>query len=180
VEALGAKRGAALTYTILPGATWGDGAPVTTENVLFTWEVGRHPRSGGGNAELCRRIWKTDVVDEKLGFDYHAIAALLDEAGRALGAGPVRILARHILPNAPLIVATTLAIGNVTLAESVPSFLGLGVQPPLPSWGNTGAQELLFELPRLAWWLGLLIFLTVLALNVLAGGLQAALDPRRG
>jgi peptide/nickel transport system permease protein len=105
-------------------------------------------------------------------------------AARALGAGPVRILARHVLPNAagPLIVATTLSIGNVILVESVLSFLGLGVQPPLPSWGNmlTGAQELLFESPRLAWWPGLLIFLTVLAFNVLGDGLQAALDPRRG
>jgi peptide/nickel transport system permease protein len=105
-------------------------------------------------------------------------------AARALGAGPARILARHVLPNAvgPLIVATTLSIGNVILVESVLSFLGLGVQPPLPSWGNmlTGAQELLFESPRLAWWPGLLIFLTVLAFNVLGDGLQAALDPRRG
>ena len=60
---------------------------------------------------------------------------------------------RHILPNAlaPLIVATTLSIGNVILIESVLSFLGLGVQPPLASWGNmlTGAQELLFDAP--AW-----------------------------
>jgi peptide/nickel transport system permease protein len=105
-------------------------------------------------------------------------------AARALGAGPARILRRHILPNAlaPLIVATTLSIGNVILAESVLSFLGLGVQPPLPSWGNmlTGAQELLFESPRLALWPGLLIFLTVLAFNLLGDGLQAALDPRRG
>jgi peptide/nickel transport system permease protein len=105
-------------------------------------------------------------------------------AARALGAGPARILRRHILPNAmaPLIVATTLSIGNVILAESVLSFLGLGVQPPLPSWGNmlTGAQELLFEQPSLALWPGLLIFLTVLAFNLLGDGLQAALDPRRG
>jgi peptide/nickel transport system permease protein len=105
-------------------------------------------------------------------------------AARALGAGPARILGRHILPNAvaPLIVATTLSIGNVILAESVLSFLGLGVQPPLPSWGNmlTGAQELLFEAPRLALYPGLLIFLTVLAFNLLGDGVQAALDPRRG
>jgi peptide/nickel transport system permease protein len=104
-------------------------------------------------------------------------------AAAALGAGPLTILWRHILPNAmgPLIVATALAIGNVILAESVLSFLGLGVQPPVPSWGNmlTGAQELLFEAPRLALWPGLLIFLAVLAFNVLGDGLQAALDPRR-
>jgi peptide/nickel transport system permease protein len=104
-------------------------------------------------------------------------------AARALGAGPARILWRHILPNAlaPLIVATTLSIGNVILVESVLSFLGLGVQPPLASWGNmlTGAQELLFEAPRLALWPGLLIFLAALAFNLLGDGLQAALDPRR-
>ena len=104
-------------------------------------------------------------------------------AAGALGAGPVIILRRHILPNAlgPLIVATTLSIGNVILVESVLSFLGLGVQPPIPSWGNmlAGAQELLFDAPRLALWPGLLIFLCVLAFNLLGDGLQAARDPRR-
>ena len=104
-------------------------------------------------------------------------------AAQAMGAGPARILVRHILPNAagPLIVATTLAIGNVILVESVLSFLGLGVQPPVASWGNmlTGAQELLFEAPRLALWPGVLIFLSVLAFNLLGDGLQSYLDPRR-
>lgn len=104
-------------------------------------------------------------------------------AAGALGAGPMTILLRHILPNAvgPLTVATMLAIGNVILVESVLSFLGLGVQPPVPSWGNmlTGAQELLFDAPRLALWPGLLIFLCVLAFNILGDGLEAAFDPRR-
>lgn len=104
-------------------------------------------------------------------------------AAQALGGGTLTILIRHILPNAagPLIVATTLSVGNVILAESVLSFLGLGIQPPAPSWGNmlTGAQDLVFEAPRLAWWPGLLIFLAVLSFNVLGDGLQAALDPRR-
>jgi len=65
--------------------------------------------------------------------------------------------------------------------ESVLSFLGLGVQPPLASWGNmlTGAQELLFQAPWLALWPGLLIFVAVLAFNLLGDGMQAALDPRR-
>ena len=105
------------------------------------------------------------------------------QAARALGAGPARIMWRHILPNAlaPLIVATTLSIGNVILVESVLSFLGLGVQPPLASWGNmlTGAQELVFEAPRLALWPGLLIFSAALAFNLLGDGLQSALDPRQ-
>ena len=78
-------------------------------------------------------------------------------------------------------MATALAIGNVILLESVLSYLGLGIQPPMPSWGNmlTGAQELLFEAPRLALWPGLLIFATVLAFNVLGDRLEAAIDPRR-
>ncbi len=105
-------------------------------------------------------------------------------AARALGAGRPAVMTRHILPNVatPAIVATTLAVGNVILAESVLSFLGLGVQPPLPSWGNmlTGAQDLVLAAPRLAVWPGLLIFLTVLGFNMLGDGLLALLDPRAG
>ena len=103
-------------------------------------------------------------------------------AARALGAGPWRIMLAHILPNAssPIIVATTLSIGNLILTESILSFLGLGIQPPVPSWGNmlTNAQELVWEAPRLAVLPGLLIFLTVIAFNLLGDGLQDALDPR--
>jgi peptide/nickel transport system permease protein len=103
-------------------------------------------------------------------------------AARALGAGPSAIMTRHVLPNvaAPAIVATTLAVGNVILAESVLSFLGLGVQPPLPSWGNmlTGAQDLVMTAPLLAVWPGLLIFVTVLGFNMLGDGLLGLLDPR--
>lgn len=103
-------------------------------------------------------------------------------AARALGARPVRIMLRHILPNAmgSLVVATTMSIGSLILLESTLSFLGLGTQPPAASWGNmlTGAQELLQEAPLLALWPGLLIFLTVIAFNFLGDGLQDALDPR--
>jgi peptide/nickel transport system permease protein len=103
-------------------------------------------------------------------------------AAVALGAGPLRIMLRHILPNvvSPLIVATTLSVGNVILIESILSFLGLGIQPPLPSWGNmlTNAQELIWQAPALAIWPGLLIFVTVIAFNFLGDGLQDALDPR--
>jgi len=103
-------------------------------------------------------------------------------AARALGAGPARIMLRHILPNAAgsLVVATTMSIGTLILLESTLSFLGLGTQPPAASWGNmlTGAQELLQEAPLLALWPGLLIFLTVIAFNFLGDGLQEALDPR--
>jgi peptide/nickel transport system permease protein len=88
----------------------------------------------------------------------------------------------HILPNviSPVIVATTLSIGNIILLESVLSFLGLGIQPPIPSWGNmlTNAQELIWDAPMLAMWPGLTIFVTVIAFNFLGDGLQDALDPR--
>jgi peptide/nickel transport system permease protein len=105
-------------------------------------------------------------------------------AAVAQGAGPIRIMARHVLPNvsSPVIVATTLSVGNVILTESVLSFLGLGIQPPLPSWGNmlTNAQELIWEAPTLAVYPGLLIFATVIAFNFLGDGLQDAIDPRAG
>lgn len=103
-------------------------------------------------------------------------------SARALGAGASRIMLRHILPNvaSPIIVATTLSVGNIILFESVLSFLGLGIQPPMPSWGNmlTGAQELIWEAPHLALYPGVAIFLTVIAFNFLGDGLQDALDPR--
>jgi peptide/nickel transport system permease protein len=103
-------------------------------------------------------------------------------AARSMGAGPWRIMATHILPNAvsPIIVATTLSMGNIILFESVLSFLGLGIQPPVASWGNmlTNAQELIWNAPMLAIWPGLAIFVTVIAFNFLGDGLQDALDPR--
>jgi peptide/nickel transport system permease protein len=103
-------------------------------------------------------------------------------AARAMGARPLRIMFRHILPNAAgsLVVATTMSIGTLILLESTLSFLGLGTQPPAASWGNmlTGAQELLQDAPMQAVWPGLLIFLTVIAFNFLGDGLQDALDPR--
>lgn len=104
------------------------------------------------------------------------------EAARAQGAGAMRIMLVHILPNlaSPVIVATTLAAGNMILLESVLSFLGLGIQPPTPSWGNmlTNAQELIWSAPALAFYPGMLIFFTVIAFNFLGDGLRDALDPR--
>ncbi len=103
-------------------------------------------------------------------------------AARALGASPQRIVLRHILPNSasPIIVATTLSIGNIILFESVLSFLNLGVRPPNASWGNmlSNAQELIWSAPALAIYPGLLIFVTVMAFNFVGDGLQDALDPR--
>ncbi|MDE2228909.1 MAG: ABC transporter permease [Alphaproteobacteria bacterium] len=104
-------------------------------------------------------------------------------AAEALGASHRRIMLVHILPNlaTPIIVATSLAVGEIILLESVLSFLGLGVAPPLASWGNmlTGAEETIALAPMLAVYPGALIFLTVMACNLLGDGLQQALDPRR-
>ena len=103
-------------------------------------------------------------------------------AAVGLGAGHARIMGVHILANlvSPIIVATTLSVGNIILLESVLSFLGLGVQPPIASWGNmlTGAQELIWQTPALAFYPGILIFLTVIAFNFLGDGLQDSLDPK--
>lgn len=103
-------------------------------------------------------------------------------AARALGAHPLSILLRHVLPNtsSPILVAATLSIGHIILGESVLSFLGLGIQPPVASWGNmlTGAQELIHEAPALALWPGLLIFLTVVSFNLLGDALTSATNPR--
>lgn len=105
-------------------------------------------------------------------------------AATAMGAGPLRLMLVHVLPNvaSPVVVATTLSVGTIILAESVLSFLGLGIQPPVPSWGNmlTNAQELIWSAPLPAILPGLMIFATVIAFNFLGDGLQDALDPRAG
>ena len=102
-------------------------------------------------------------------------------AAHALGVKPLTILRRHVLPNvaAPLIVATTLSIGTVILLESVLSFLGLGIQPPMPSWGNmlTNAQDLIWDQPALAVYPGIAIFITVVAFNMLGDALQIRANP---
>lgn len=104
-------------------------------------------------------------------------------AAVAMGASPWRVMLRHILPNAmsPILVATALAVGEVIKFESVLSFLGLGIQPPVPSWGNmlTNAQELIWTAPHLAIWPGCLILVTVATCNLLADALARWLDPRR-
>jgi peptide/nickel transport system permease protein len=103
-------------------------------------------------------------------------------AADAMGASPLRIMLVHILPNlaAPIIVATTLSVGEIILLESVLSFLGLGVAPPLASWGSmlTGAQETIALAPQLGLYPGLLILVTVVACNFFGEGLRQALDPR--
>lgn len=104
------------------------------------------------------------------------------EAARAIGASDGRILIRHLIPNslAPVIVAATLTVGGAILSEAALSFLGIGIQPPTPSWGNMlqNAQDFIWNTPWLAIWPGAMIFLTVLCFNFLGDGLRDALDPR--
>lgn len=105
------------------------------------------------------------------------------EAARCLGASPARIILRHLLPNAvgPIIVASTLGISGAILAESSLSYLGLGIQPPMASWGNMlrNAQDQMVRAPWTAIFPGLMIFLTVVAVNSIGDGLRDALDPRK-
>jgi peptide/nickel transport system permease protein len=104
------------------------------------------------------------------------------QAARAMGAGAPRIIFIHILPNAlaPVLVSAALGIASAVLTESALSFLGIGVQPPTPSWGNmlTQGQTVL----GIAWWLslfpGMAILLTVLGYNLLGEGIRDAIDPR--
>jgi len=104
------------------------------------------------------------------------------QAARAIGTGDLRIIFRHILPNAmaSILVAATLGVAGAILTESALSFLGIGVQPPTPSWGNiltAGKNNI-----DIAWWLslypGLAILITVLGYNLLGEGIRDSLDPR--
>jgi peptide/nickel transport system permease protein len=104
------------------------------------------------------------------------------QAARASGAGDVRLMARHILPNifSALIVQATVSIPAAIIGEAVLSFLGLGVQPPAPSWGTmlNAAQQFLESAPWMAWWPGLAIFVLTLGFNLAGDGLRDVLDPR--
>jgi peptide/nickel transport system permease protein len=103
-------------------------------------------------------------------------------AARSLGASEVRVMARHILPNviAVIVISVTLRVGISILAEASLSYLGLGVQPPTPSWGNLVADGR--EYLRSAWWVslfpGAFVFLSVMAFNLLGDGLRDAFDPK--
>jgi len=103
-------------------------------------------------------------------------------AAQGLGAAPGRTILRHLLPNAagPLLVAATLGVGDVILLEAGLSFLGLGIQPPTPSWGGMvlDARPLIVTAPWTALFPGIAIVTTVLAVNLIGDALQGALDPR--
>lgn len=114
----------------------------------------------------ARSVWARD----------HVLAA------RACGLGPLRITLRHVLPNiaSVLIVQATIQFATAILADAALSYLGLGVQPPAPSWGRmlNEAQALMFQAPLLALWPGLAIAASVLGLNLMGDGLRDRLDPR--
>ena len=103
-------------------------------------------------------------------------------AAEGLGATSRRTILRHLLPNAagPLLVAATLGVGDVILLEAGLSFLGLGIQPPIPSWGGMvfDARPLIVSAPWTALFPGAAIVITVLSVNLVGEALQAALDPR--
>ena len=104
------------------------------------------------------------------------------QGARALGAGDLRVMGRHILPNitSSLLVQATVSIPAAIIAEAILSFLGLGVQPPSPSWGTmlNAAQQFLETAPWMAWWPGLAIFSLTLAFNLAGDGLRDWLDPK--
>jgi peptide/nickel transport system permease protein len=106
------------------------------------------------------------------------------EGARAIGAGLGRVVGRHVLPNiaAPVIVQTTLSFSTAILSEATLSFLGLGTQPPHPSWGTmlSGGRRFMELAPWVTVYPGLAIALTVLGLNLLGDALRDALDPRLG
>ncbi|PYM60553.1 MAG: diguanylate cyclase, partial [Candidatus Rokuibacteriota bacterium] len=104
------------------------------------------------------------------------------QGARALGAGDARVMGRHVLPNvaSAILVQATVSIPAAIIAEAVLSFLGLGVQPPAPSWGTmlNAAQQFLDSAPWMAWWPGLAIFLLTLSFNLAGDGIRDALDPK--
>ncbi len=136
------------------------------------------------NAMIAIGVTATPVfVRVARGATLDAAANEYVEAARALGNPPWRVALRHVLPNIvpPILVQATLAIATAIIAEASLSFLGLGQQPPLPSWGSmlNAAQRFLTLAPWLAVFPGAAIFLTVLAFNLVGDGLRDALDPQR-
>lgn len=103
-------------------------------------------------------------------------------AERAVGAGPIRIIRDHILPNSitPIIVQATLGIGTAILDAAALSFLGLGAQPPTPEWGQilSESRNYVFTSPHMVFFPGIAIMITVLGFNLLGDGMRDALDPR--
>jgi peptide/nickel transport system permease protein len=126
-------------------------------------------------APVFTRLARSQVLDVKA-TDYV-------ESARSLGFSDLRIVIHHVLPNiaAPLIVQATLTMAQAITAEASLSFLGLGEQPPIPSWGAmlNSAKSYLTQAPAMSLWPGLAIFLSVLGFNLVGDALRDALDPRQ-
>jgi peptide/nickel transport system permease protein len=148
-----------LVLLLVCAALWQPGALTTTLVLMATGWMG------------VARLVRAEVI----GIAQRPFA----DAARALGAGPQRVLWRHVVPQAmgPVLVATTLGVGNAILLEGGLSFLGLGVQPPAPSWGNmiAGGRDLILSAPWVALAPGLLLVFTVACCTVLGDALEARL-----
>lgn len=120
------------------------------------------------------RVVRADVMALKI--------ADFTTAARAAGVQDWRIIWRHLLPNVmgPVVVLASLGIGGIIILESALSFLGLGIRPPNPSWGGmlAAGRAFILRFPHIAFFPGMMIFITVLAFNFLGDGLRDALDPR--
>ncbi len=152
----------ALLSAIMLTAIYGPGLLMSIVAIgIFNIPVFARITRGSANA-----IWARDFIT----------------AARAAGKGPVAITVDHVLPNiaSPLIVQATISFATAILAEAALSYLGLGTQPPQPSWGRmlNEAQTMMFQAPMLAVYPGLAIMLSVLGLNLIGDGLRDLLDPR--
>ena len=136
------KRGIAVTYTIQPGATWGDGKPVTSGDVVFTWQVGRHPKSGVSDLESFRRVLSIDVIDDKT-FTLH-----VDRIEFTYNAMPFPVLPAHI--ERAIFEADPESYRNRTAYDADPTNPGLGFGPYRVAEMVTGARIVLEPSPT--WW----------------------------
>lgn len=152
----------ALLSAILLGAAYGPGL-ATSIVAIGLFNVPVFARIARGSASA---VWAREYV----------------AAARAAGRGPLAITWHHVLPNiaSAITVQATVSFATAILAEAALAYLGLGTQPPQPSWGRmlSDAQALMFQAPLLALWPGLAIMLSVLGLNLLGDGLRDLLDPR--
>ena len=138
----GGKRGIAVTYTIQPGATWGDGKPVTSADVVFTWQVGRHPKSGVSDLESFRRVLSIDVIDDKT-FTLH-----VDRIEFTYNAMPFPVLPAHI--ERAIFEADPASYRDRTAFDADPTNPGLGFGPYRVVELVTGARIVLEPSPT--WW----------------------------
>ncbi len=138
----GGKKGIAVTYTIQPGATWGDGKPVTSADVVFTWQVGRHPKTGVSDYEAFRRILSVEVVDDKT-FTMHVDRITFD-----YNASGLEILPEHV--ERPIFEADPAAYRNRTAFDADPANPGLAFGPYKVVEVVSGARIVLAR--NATWW----------------------------